>query len=427
MKRVPKRFAAVALNTRGAPVTQVRQCLHTDSHSEALAKAAAVEANKVAEWEAALAGDEKNAAKHFAAAKKLAETHGFVYTPAPDIAEQNLADVVKRLNAVNGPAGITSPTVVEAVLGGVPEVFPTIREVMQRYFDLTKTRHLKKSPAQLKRWRQKRIRAVENLLSVLSTPDHAGGYRDIVVSEISREDAIKFRDWWSARVEGGLKLNTANRDISSLSELLRTWARLTNTEFDDPFAGLNLEGKDQSARPAFSLAWIKQQILADGALDGLNDEARDVFLVMINTGLRPSEITDAPIDDFVLSDKIPHIRVAPNGRELKVSHTMRDIPLLGVSLLAAQRIAGRGGIARYTHKASGWSAAVNKYLKTNGLRESPDHVVYSIRHYVENALLAAKVDDRVRADILGHKYQRPRYGDGGGLKGRRDALKLIAL
>jgi hypothetical protein len=30
----------------------------------------------------------------------------------------------------------------------------------------------------------------------------------------------------------------------------------------------------------------------------MNDEARDVFLIMINTGLRPSNITDAPLDDF---------------------------------------------------------------------------------------------------------------------------------
>lgn len=42
-------------------------------------------------------------------------------------------------------------------------------------------------------------------------------------------------------------------------------------------------------------------------------------------------------------------------------------------------------------------------------------------------LLAAKVDDRVRADILGHKYDRSSYGDGGHLVGRREALALIAL
>ena len=40
---------------------------------------------------------------------------------------------------------------------------------------------------------------------------------------------------------------------------------------------------------------------------------------------------------------------------------------------------------------------------------------------------SSPLTDRVRADILGHKYERPRYGDGGALGGRRDALALIAL
>jgi integrase len=70
---------------------------------------------------------------------------------------------------------------------------------------------------------------------------------------------------------------------------------------------------------------------------------------------------------------------------------------------------------------------VNKFLANNGLKETPDHTAYSLRHYVEDMLLSVGVDDRVRADILGHKYQRPVYGFGGGLPMRRDALAKIAL
>ncbi|MEP1327014.1 hypothetical protein [Pseudophaeobacter sp.] len=64
---------------------------------------------------------------------------------------------------------------------------------------------------------------------------------------------------------------------------------------------------------------------------------------------------------------------------------------------------------------------MNKYLSNNHLKESPLHVAFSLRHYVENALLAAEVDDRVRADILGHKY------NGGALEGRHLALEKVAL
>ena len=189
----------------------------------------------------------------------------------------------------------------------------------------------------------------------------------------------------------------------------------------NPFSDLRLEGKDERGVPAFSRKWIEEKFAAEGALPGLNDAARDVLLIMINTGLRPSEIIDAPLSDFEIKANIPFLRVAPNGRELKVAHTKRDIPLIGVALEAARRIAARGGPVRYRQNGNGWSAAVNV------LRETPSHTAYSIRHYVENALLAAKVDDRVRADILGHKYNRPSYGDGGALAGRAEALALIAL
>ncbi|WP_138161589.1 hypothetical protein [Parasedimentitalea maritima] len=168
-------------------------------------------------------------------------------------------------------------------------------------------------------------------------------------------------------------------------------------------------------------------MLAPDALAGMNDEERDVFLMMVNTDVRPSEITDAPASDFVLDANIPYLRIAPHGRELKVVHTERDIPLLGGSLEAARRIVAQGGIKRYGQNAGAWSAAANKFLRTNGLKETPKHVAYSLRYYVEDALLAAGVDARIRADILGHEYKRPSYGSGGALLGRRDALSLIAL
>lgn len=134
-----------------------------------------------------------------------------------------------------------------------------------------------------------------------------------------------------------------------------------------------------------------------------------------------------PLRDFCIEDPIPFLRVAPRGRELKQRHTAREIPLLGVSLAAAQRIVAHGGIQRYLHKATHWSNLVNKYLETNGLKETSAHTACSLRHYVEDALLTAGIDDRVRADILGHRYKRPDYGLGGGLAFRRDALKRIAL
>lgn len=428
VKRVPKRFAGLVRGSDGQPVSQVRQALHTDSRSEAAAKAVQVEAARMAEWEALAAGDDGSAVKHYEAARKLAQTRGFAYAPIADLAGGDLNNLVSRvLSLASGSELTSSPEVAEAVLGTVPEILPTLPDVLAEYTELTKTRHLQKSDAQRHKWKLPRNRAVKHFVDVIYEKDGVGKPVLRPINEITRADALRFREWWSDRVEAGMKVESANKDFGHLSEIFRTWCELKSVEISNPFERMRLDGHDEREKPAFSRGWIETKILASGALNGLNEEARDVLLVTINTGCRPSEVTDAPLEDFRITANLPFLRIAPTGRELKVAHTRRDLPLLGVALEAAQRIVARGGIQRYQHKAGSWSALVNKYLANNGLKETPRHTAYSVRHYVENALLAADVDDRVRADILGHKYERPRYGDGGGVAGRAEALAKIAF
>ncbi|WP_164887547.1 DUF6538 domain-containing protein [Paenirhodobacter populi] len=428
VKRVPKRFQGIVLGADGKPVSQVRVALHTDSETEARRKAAQVEAQRMAEWAALAAGDTAAARVHYEAACQIAAAHGFTYVPMGKLTGGDIDELLSRVMALAGRnPGPESREVARAVLGAVPEVMPTLPEMLTEYCDLTATRHIRKSEMQKRKWRLPRDRAVKHFLEVAAPKGKDGLPVPMRVDEISRSDALKFRDWWSVRVQKGMQAGSANKDFGHLSEMFSTWTELKRVDLANPFTKLRLEGDTEKTVPAFSRNWVANKILEPGALDDLNSEAVDVLLMMVNTGLRPSEITDAPLYDFCTDAEIPFHRVAPNGRQLKVQHTRRDIPLLGVSLDAAKRIVARGGIQKYHDKAGSWSNLVNKYLKNNGLKETPDHTAYSLRHYVENALLAAGVDDRVRADILGHKYKRPSYSDGGYLAGRREALQKIAL
>ena len=310
-------------------------------------------------------------------------------------------------------------------LGGVDVALPPLRIVFQEFVELTKTKRIRKSDRQRRLWFLPRERAVGNFETALPRCAQAG------IDKITREDALAFRAWWARRVENAeTRAETANKDFGHLSQIITEWAEVKgHHDFENPFARLrfDLSVDAVATRPPFSRDWVTNKLLAPGAFEGLNEEARDAFFVLINTGLRPSEVLSCPRDDFHIDSSIPFIRVAPHGRELKQRHTARDIPLLGVSLEAAKRIVSRGGITRYFDKANGWSSIVNKYLENNGLKETSSHTVYSLRHYVEDALLQEGVDDRVRADILGHKYKRPNYGSGGGLKMRWEALAKIAV
>ncbi|GHE03722.1 integrase [Defluviimonas sp. 20V17] len=423
--RVPKRFEGVVVGKDGKPVSQVRKALFTDSRNEALAKAKQVEAATMAQWEALVAGDEISAHRHYMNARKIAETRGFTYRPMDEIATGDLHDLVRRILATQKGATLVPSEIASAIMGTVPESSPTLTEIFEEYRGLTSVDRREKSEAQAKRWESLRCFAVDTFNRVLIEAGRCE--KDPPLSSITRADVLAYRSWWAARVEAGeVTPGAANKHIGILSTIVGEWAKLTGVRIENPFRNLRLTRGKENRKPAFSPEWIKTHLLAPGALDALNDEARDVFLMMINTGLRPSEITDAPRSDFEVDAPIPFFRVAPNGRELKVAHTARDVPLLGVSLAAAKRIAARGGIARYAHKSNSWSAAVTKHLRVHELQETPQHTPYSLRHSVEDALQRSGADDRIRADILGHKYARPRYGDGGALVGRREALEKIA-
>ena len=423
---VPKELFGKVVGRNGQPVRQIRQALKTADRSVAKRKAFALEELKRAEWQLLRLGEDALAYQKYEAAKQISESHGFEYIPRDVLLQRSFQDNLPRLKAAAGRENNPPPPeVANAILGGIDVALPPLRIVLSEYIALTKTKHIRKSDRQRHLWQLPRERAVTNFERAVPKRSAVG------IDKITRDDALKFRDWWAQRIQSGeTRAETANKDFGHLSQLHREWCELKgHTGLENPFAKLRFDKAIDPlvTRPPFSRSWIQSKLLGQGALDGLNTEAADALLVMVNTGLRPSEILSCPLDDFCLDQDIPFIRVAAHGRELKQRHTARDIPLLGTSLAAAKRIVARGGITRYLHKANTWSSLVNKYLENNGLKETPEQTAYSLRHYVEDALLAAGVDDRIRADILGHKYARPVYGSGGGLKMRSDALEKIKL
>jgi len=206
--------------------------------------------------------------------------------------------------------------------------------------------------------------------------------------------------------------------------VLRTVNKMKRLGLDLPLSDLSIREGEKKTRPAFSTAWIKETLLAPGALDGLNAEARAILLGMVNTGYRPSEGAALTAAQIRLDAEVPHISIEPIGRQLKSQYARRKIPLLGVSLDAIK--AYPNGFPRYRDSAA-LSATINKFLRENNLLETPAHSMYSLRHSFEDRMLAAGVDDRIRRDLFGHSLNRERYGHGASLEQARDLLAPIAL
>jgi integrase len=406
VKRVPKRFTAY--DTRGL----VKISLKTDSESEARRKVPEVEDNLLNYWIALSEGSDD--AQKFDAMVKLAAARGVRYRPEKELLGRGLEEVLRRIEALE-PSEAKDVAISGAVLGSVDRPAIKLSQMNDLYFDFEKTKLVGKSADQMRRWRNPRLKAFKNLVGLLG---------DVDIANVERDDALEFRDWWQDRiVDDGATPNNANKDISYISTAFQTIIDRKRLPLVNHFKGLRFV-QSENHRPPFSVEWIKENFTED-VLTGLNEQARDIFLVLVNTGCRPAEVAGLEPADIDLSGNIPHIKIRPNAtRALKNLVSARDIPLVGISLTAMRR--HPDGFPRYAGKDR-FSDDMNRYLRRKGLVETKGHTVYSLRHSFEDRLLDLKEPDRLCADLMGHATTRERYGSGATLVHKLEALTRLAL
>ncbi|WP_415402899.1 tyrosine-type recombinase/integrase [Tateyamaria sp. SN3-11] len=409
-KRVPKRYAGVE------PRKFVWCALGTDSESEAQDKAPLVWSQMLDGWEAKLKGDTTDANQRFDAARELAAARGFRYMPVSRLADDP-KQIVERVAAIGGPEDAPDLLEAEALLGGAEPPALKVSECLDLYWQLARDRIQGKSEDQIRRWKNPRIRAVNNFISVCG---------DKPISKITPDDMLDYRQWWLEKIEQDDLANTsANKDFTHLGDVLKTVNMMKRLGLVLPLTGLAFKESEAKQRPSFSDSWIKEKIMVEGALDGLNDQAAAIVLVMVNTGARPSELAALTAGCIHLDAEVPHISIEAVGRQLKSSNAKRVIPLCGVSLEAMKKFPY--GFERYRGSSAGLSAVVNKYLRNNGLLETVGHSLYGLRHSFEDRQLAAGVDERIRRDLMGHSLNRERYGKGASLAHLQGIVQATAL
>lgn len=413
LQRVPKQYANLD------PRRFVRIALRTDSETEARAKASEIERSLWTYWDALDRGDRAAVDERLDAMKRIAQSRGFAYRPAAQLAAGPVDELVRRIEALERGTRLAGAVETAALLGTVAEPETPITKEMEEFLRLTRDRLAGKAEHQVKRYKLTRRR---------SAADFAAVCGDKPLQTLIKQDGVKFRTYWVERVLAGMNANTANKQIGHLSDLVKTLGVLREIDYPNPFAGLRLHETNKTSRVPFSVEWIRAKIAADGALAALNEEARDILLAMVNTGARPAEIINAELADWKVDAALPHLRIrSRKGQGLKTEDAPREIPLLGVSLAAGKRIVERGGCPRYAGDSSRWSATVSKFMTENGIREEPGCTPYSLRHSFEDRLLDAGCDERIRADLMGHKYARPNYGAGGRMSRVTEEIAKIAI
>ena len=371
------------------------------------------------DWSDLAAGREPGHARRYEQARNRAASYGVQYAPATDVAREPLVELLERLAALaRGKDGGTDPKAVEAVLGGVEPPPLVLSGLVDAFESEQATALAALSPDQRRKARNPKLRAAENLIAVVG---------DKRLTDLTRTDALAFRDHWKDRVlEGEVEVATANKDFGHVSKMLSTIENARRLGISvEAFSRLRLEGEESGQRTAFDPKFVQDVILADGALDGLNEEARRVVYVCADTGLRLSEIVNLLPHHIHLDADVPHVEIVAEGRKLKTRHSARKMPLVGCAL-AAMKLQP-DGFPRYRDKAAGLSALVNKALDTRKMRPTTRHSLYSLRHTFEDRLTALDPPDKIIAVLMGHKHARPKYGQGPTLEHLRSWLDRIAF
>ncbi|MRX52294.1 integrase [Paracoccus sp. S-4012] len=407
-RRVPARYRSVE------PRPFVWVSLKTDSREIGQRKAPEVWANLIEAWEAKLRGEEGDAEARFAAAKELADRRGFRFLEAPAVAQLPIEELLKRVEAATDPKGKIDKMEAEALLGGAKKPVVTVSQAFDLFYVDAKDRVVGMSPDQMRRHRAARARAVKNWIAVKG---------DMPIHEVTTRDLHDFKAWWLERiVEEDLDRGTANKDFSYLFAMWRAVGQAREIPLSFDTKGLQFKSVEKEAtRPPFSTEWLQDALIP--GLAKMNTEARAIAFMMVNTGARPSEIAGLSAAGIKLDAKIPHMIVAPEGRKLKSIYADRTVPLVGISLDAARTCPD--GFPTYADNP-GLSNTINKFMAENGLRETPDHTLYSIRHSFESRMIKADFPERLKADLMGHRLQRERYGEVP-LVHMRDWLLKIAL
>ena len=392
--------------------------LRTSDFTEARRMAAEISVRLDQDWRTAKARGvslcAQNAAERYRAAAALQRSHGFEPKPALELTDSELLDRLRLL--ILGQHSVPEQ---KAILGMTPEPQFSLSDAFDRFWGYIKDEWIRVSHDQQRVKRNIYLKAIRNF-------EEANG--TLPFQQVERCHAVQFRAWWVERLkEKGLKPYTANREINSLRRMFGVNYDIDGLPTTNPFSGVRLKETAEVARIPLETAQIVA-LARPGALPRLHDDFVRLLRLLINTGMRPVEAIGLELDDVVLNHEVPHVHVRKNAvRGLKTDHSERLLPLLGVSARAAEELVDNGGWGKRLGKNMYATSIINRAMRDSGLVTDKRQSLYSLRHWFQDQLTKRDVVDRAQAQLMGHKFQRPKYGYGKDLIELREIIAEFAI
>ena len=231
------------------------------------------------------------------------------------------------------------------------------------------------------------------------------------LTSLKVSDAGRFRDYLFGR---GMSSSSVKRVFSSVRAVINLAIREYGLSVTNVFSGTFIPDDEVKKKrlpvPAPDLVKIQQECMA------LDDEPRWLIALISDTGMRLSEACGLQASDIHLDRDTPYIDLVEHPwRRLKTTSSRRQVPLVGASLWAAQKILRAGSTFAFPKycdeakcNANSASAALNKWLNP---RVPDGCVIHSFRHSLRDRLRAiecpADIIDAIggwTTEGVGHQY-----------------------
>lgn len=396
----------------------IRVSLNTDSLKEAIRLSRIQNQLLEKHWDKLFDSGEKQKHVTYDAIVNLAKLLGVTYMPNQELVTLPLEVFSQRI--IQAKPHINNGNEINALLGGTPLPDLKLSEIITKFYYYTKGSLWNKSEYQIRKWKNPRTLAMRNFVNVV-------GDKNAIL--LNKDDMLKYQEWWLNRMEDEkMSPKTADKHIIHVKTIIDTVNdhMKINLDVDHLFKKLTFKSNKDNARKSFETDYLLSVFLNLENLKGLNEQARQALYAFAETGAGASELVGLLPEDIKLDCDIPHIIIQPKQKnELKTRYRKRIIPLVGFALDAFKALPN--GFTDYADNPENLSATLGKYLKENKLFPTEQHTVYSLRHSFQDRLLAANAPDRVQADLMGHKFNRPSYGDGASLGHKLQWLNKIQL
>ena len=281
---------------------------------------------------------------------------------------------------------------------------PTLSEATQQYLQL-------KGMNKAKTFHQAALRNAGTVIEICG---------DRVVTEYRTTDAGQVRDALIAR---GLNVLSVRRSFTTIKAIINLAIAEHGLDMRNPFSSIFMPEADSKKRVSIPVETIRE---IQQACYEIDDDRRWLIALISDTGMRLAEAAGLHIDDLHLDEEIPYADIKPHRwRSLKTKGSQRQVPLVGASLWAAQRIKQTASSCfafdRYTDnqqcRANSASNALNKWMQTHFRN---DIVIHGFRHALRDRLRAVQCPSEMIDQIGG--WSSGKIGEGYGEGHNFDAL-----